>query len=117
MPTDPYLWLFSYGTLRQPEVQIATFGRRLESFDDALVGYALSTLTITDARVIALSGSSQHPILTYTGDPSEQVLGAALNVTETDLLHADQYEVAAYRRVPTILRSGRHAFVYVAAHQ
>jgi hypothetical protein len=31
--------LFSYGTLRQPEVQRTTFGRELEGRPDAIVGF------------------------------------------------------------------------------
>ena len=115
MTTADGLWLFSYGTLREPHVQLATFGRRLESVDDALVGYALSMLRITDPGVIAISGSSEHPILRATGTPGDEVAGLALKVSEADLEKADRYEVADYRRVPTTLRSGRRAFVYVAA--
>lgn len=34
--------LFSYGTLQQENVQIATFGRLLNGAPDALVGFKLS---------------------------------------------------------------------------
>ncbi len=51
--------LFSYGTLRQREVQLATFGRELEGYVDAVIGYELHHLTITDPQVIATSGSDQ----------------------------------------------------------
>ena len=115
MTTPAELWLFSYGTLREPHVQLATFGRRLESVDDALVGYALSMLKITDPAVVAISGSAEHPILRATGNPGDSIAGLALRVSEADLEKADRYEVADYRRVPATLRSGRRAFVYVAA--
>src|SRR5262249_2435417 len=49
--------LFSYGTLRQPEVQRATFGREIDGSPDAIVGYELDHVTITDPHVIATSGS------------------------------------------------------------
>ena len=39
--------LFSYGTLQQPEVQLATFGRELTGHRDAIVGYDLDYVTIT----------------------------------------------------------------------
>lgn len=55
--------LFSYGTLRQPDVQLATFGRQLDGHRDAIVGFDLDYLTITDPHVIATSGSDRHPIL------------------------------------------------------
>ena len=36
--------LFSYGTLRQREVQLATFGRELDGYVDAVIGYELHHL-------------------------------------------------------------------------
>ena len=54
------VWLFSYGTLQQEDVQLATFGRRLEGRADALPGYATSLFEITDADVIATSGKTHH---------------------------------------------------------
>jgi hypothetical protein len=109
------VWLFSYGTLRQPEVQQALFGRPLETDDDALVGFTLSWLTITDPQVIATSGSDRHPILSRTGDPANEVAGSALALSDDELVQADAYEVDDYTRVAVRLKSGRDAFVYVAA--
>jgi len=106
-------WLFSYGTLRQPEVQRALFGRLLESHEDILPGYTLASITIADPQVIALSGSAEHPILRISDDPEDVVFGMALNVSEGDLARADVYEDPAYRRVLASLRSGRRAYGYV----
>ena len=50
--------LFSYGTLQQPEVQRATFGRELTGHRDAIVGYELDYVTITDPHVLATSGTT-----------------------------------------------------------
>lgn len=55
--------LFSYGTLQQPEVQLATFRRELAGHRDAIVGFDLNYVTITDPHVVATSGSDRHPIL------------------------------------------------------
>lgn len=66
-------YLFSFGTLRQPEVQLAVFGRSLPGSADQLPGYLLATVTITGPRAIRLSGSDQHPTLTATGDPADRV--------------------------------------------
>ena len=52
--------LFVYGTLRQPEVQLATYGRLVEGTADALAGYRLEPLAITDAEVVRLSGKAVH---------------------------------------------------------
>ena len=56
------VWLFSYGTLQQEDVQIATFKRRLEGRVDSLPGYALGELEINDPEVIATSGKKVHLI-------------------------------------------------------
>jgi hypothetical protein len=105
-------WLFSYGTLRQPNVQLAVFGRRLESNPDSLPGFRVEVLTITDPEVIAVSGSAAHPIL-RRGAAGESVAGSALAVTAEDLSRADGYEAADYVRVGVDLASGRRAFVYL----
>ncbi|SDY56664.1 gamma-glutamylcyclotransferase family protein [Herbiconiux ginsengi] len=106
--------LFSYGTLRQPEVQLATFGRLLGGCEAAVVGYRLDWLTITDPAVIATSGSDRHPLLVpdSTADP---VSGTVFEITVDELLAADDYEVDDYRRVLVPLDSGEQAWVYVFA--
>ena len=105
-------WLFSYGTLRQAEVQQAVFGRVLETHGDSLIGFELGTVTITDPFVIEKSGSDRHPILVRT-DSGQPIAGSALSVTAKDLEAADRYEAADYERVQVALASGRQAFVYV----
>ena len=108
----PQHWLFSYGTLAQPDVQQALFGRQLESVEDSLPGFRIDQLEITDAAVIALSGSDSHPVL-RRGRPEEEVPGVALAVTDEDLSRADSYEVSDYVRIEVRLASGRRSFVYV----
>ena len=68
-PGHPDVWLFSYGTLRQLDVQRALFGRALEGHSDVLRGYTVSPLRITDADVIAKSGTADHTVVHATGDP------------------------------------------------
>ena len=105
--------LFAYGTLQQADVQLALFGRRLEGRRDALPGYLVSPLEITDPAVIATSGSALHTVARETGDPLDEVPGTALDVTEAELEAADAYEVSDVRRVTARLVSGVAAFVYV----
>jgi gamma-glutamylcyclotransferase (GGCT)/AIG2-like uncharacterized protein YtfP len=107
--------LFSYGTLRQPEVQRATFGHELNGRPDAIVGFELGYVTITDPHVIATSGSDRHPILRPTDRPDAAVEGMVFAINEADLAAADDYEVDDYRRVAVPLRSGEQAWVYVFA--
>lgn len=107
--------LFSYGTLQQDDVQVATFGRRLVGHRDELLGFEQSMVQIEDPQVVATSGKTQHPIVRFVGDPGARVAGTVFEVTETELASADRYEVGAYRRVAAELASGRTAWVYVDA--
>jgi gamma-glutamylcyclotransferase (GGCT)/AIG2-like uncharacterized protein YtfP len=107
--------LFSYGTLRQREVQLSTFGRELDGRPDAIVGYELDYVTITDPHVITTSGSDRHPILKPTERPGAAVEGTVFTITEAELAAADKYEVDDYARISVPLRSGGHAWVYVFA--
>ena len=107
--------LFSYGTLRQRDVQLTTFGRELDGRADAIVGYELHYVTITDPHVIATSGSDRHPILKPTDRPGAHVDGMVFAISEVELAAADEYEVDDYARVRVPLRSGADAWVYVFA--
>lgn len=107
--------LFSYGTLQQPNVQFATFGRELSGTSDALVGYEQSFVAIDDPEVVRTSGKTHHPIVKYTGDAAARVSGTVFEITAQELEHADRYEVSAYKRVAGALSSGRTAWVYVDA--
>ena len=105
--------LFSYGTLRDESVQHAVFGRSLTGSADAVLGYRLESITITDQAAIAISGKSEHLILEPTGRDSDQVEGMVFQITVAELQLADAYEDAAYRRVLAPLRSSGKAWVYV----
>lgn len=107
--------LFSYGTLRQREVQLATYGRELDGSPDALPGYHLSDVEIEDPHVVTLSGKAVHTVARATGDPADRIDGMVFELTEAELAATDKYEVDAYRRVEVRLESGRAAFAYVAA--
>jgi gamma-glutamylcyclotransferase (GGCT)/AIG2-like uncharacterized protein YtfP len=107
--------LFSYGTLRQRDVQVATFGRELEGNVDAVIGYELDYVTITDPHVIATSGSARHPILRPTSRPDAHVDGTVFTISDAELAAADEYEVDDYQRISVPLRSGPRAWVYVFA--
>jgi hypothetical protein len=117
MSDQPEVWLFSYGTLRQREVQLAIFGRAVEGRPDALPGYAMSTLKITDPNVIATRGTSEHTIVKRTDSLNDEVSGTAVRITQTELAAADAYEVSDYKRVFVRLRSGIEAHVYVDSRQ
>lgn len=104
--------LFSYGTLQQENVQLATFGRLLGGVADALVGFKQELVEITDPDVLAKSGARFHPIVTC-GNDSDRVAGTVFEVTAAELDAADAYEVSDYERIETQLASGLRAWVYV----
>jgi len=107
--------LFSYGTLQNEAVQLSTFGRKLYGQPDAIVGYKLSQVEITDPEVLAISEQKFHPIVSWTGLESDVVEGTVFNITPEELRQADEYEVDDYVRVSASLRSGGKAWVYVKA--
>jgi gamma-glutamylcyclotransferase (GGCT)/AIG2-like uncharacterized protein YtfP len=108
--------LFSYGTLRQEDVQLATFGRRLASRPDALVGYALQIVKTVDGSFAAKNGAHQRT-LKFTGTAADVVEGEALSLTRQELEQADNYEPDDYERVRIQLRSGLDAWVYLRTDQ
>jgi gamma-glutamylcyclotransferase (GGCT)/AIG2-like uncharacterized protein YtfP len=105
--------LFSYGTLRQPEVQRATYGRLIEGRPDALLGYRLVPLAISSAEVVRLSGKAVHSIARRTGRREDRIEGAVFQLTAAELEATDAYEVDAYARREVRLESGLLAFAYV----
>lgn len=109
---DP-VWLFSYGTLRDPEVQLATFGRHFHGRPDQLAGYRVVMIRIDDEEFVATSGASMHRTLRFTGNEPDVVDGMALALTPEELQQADGYEPAGYDRVSVVLVSGAVAWVYL----
>lgn len=107
--------LFSYGTLQYESVQLATFGRILTGYPDALNGFSLSILEIKDKTVIEKSGDAAHPIVKFTGSLEDKVSGFVFDVSAEELAQADSYEVSDYKRISVQLDSGINAGVYVSA--
>jgi gamma-glutamylcyclotransferase (GGCT)/AIG2-like uncharacterized protein YtfP len=103
--------LFSYGTLQQEEVQLSTFGRKLEGQPATLFGYALKTIEILDPTFVAKNGA-HHRNLEFTGVASDSVEGMVFSVTQQELEQADEYEPVGYARVRVKLKSGLEAWVY-----
>ena len=106
--------LFSYGTLQQESVQIASFGRALKGKPDALPGWRREMVEIIDCEVFCLSGERFHPIL-VPGSERDEIAGMMFEISEEELKRADAYEVADYKRIAARLKSGLDAFVYVRA--
>lgn len=105
--------LFSYGTLQLAEVQLETFGRKLEGHPEALPGYKIVMITITDEDFVAKSGTANHRNLQFTGNAADVVKGSVLKVTQNELEQADRYEPQGYERVSVPLQSGLNAWVFI----
>ena len=108
--------LFSYGTLQQEEVQRATFGRlphrpagragRVRAGTGADRGSAGHRHQRQDAP-------SHRQAQRRSGQP--RAGHASSRSRDAEIRSADQYEVAAYRRIAVQLASGAQAWVYVDA--
>jgi gamma-glutamylcyclotransferase (GGCT)/AIG2-like uncharacterized protein YtfP len=108
--------VFSYGTLQQESVQLATFGRLLHGQPDDLPGFAESLVRIEDPQVVATSGRTHHANVTFNGRNDSRVSGTVFEITDAELAAADLYEqLAAYKRMAAMLGSGKQAWVYVDA--
>jgi hypothetical protein len=108
--------LFSYGTLQQDDVQLSTFGRLLKGDRDELPGFEPSLVPIADPTLAAKIGRTHHDNAAFTGRPDSRVSGTVFEVTDAELVAADQYEqVAAYTRIAVTFASGRQGWVYVHA--
>ncbi|MBK1897131.1 gamma-glutamylcyclotransferase family protein [Chryseobacterium paridis] len=106
-------YLFSYGTLQNEKVQIETFGRLLKGQKDILTNYILKMLEITDPEVLRKSNQKYHPILQFSENIEDEVEGILFEVTEEEILQADEYEVDDYKRIETTFKSGKKGFIYV----
>ncbi|MCX5210047.1 gamma-glutamylcyclotransferase [Kitasatospora sp. NBC_00240] len=116
MPGPASHRLFSYGTLQSEQVQRSRFGRLLDGRPDALPGFRVTMVEITDPEVIAASGTDRHPLVLPSDEPGDLVEGSLFEVTAEELAAADDYEVDDYARHEVRLASGTTAWVYLAAH-
>ena len=106
--------LFSYGTLQKDKVQLKLFGRLLNGTKDALKGYKLSKLEIKDESVLSTSEQKYHLIASPSNNKDDTIEGIVLQISDEELLIADEYELDDYKRVKVVLESGKEAWIYVA---
>jgi gamma-glutamylcyclotransferase (GGCT)/AIG2-like uncharacterized protein YtfP len=97
--------LFSYGTLQQEDVQLSTFGRRLDGKRDELPRFEA-------ARV------GPHANAQFNGREESRVAGTVFEITDAELAAADRFEAPfSYKRIAAVLTSGRQAWLYVHAEE
>lgn len=114
MTADETYLLFSYGTLRNRNVQLGIFGRELNGEADILPDYVRRTVVLTDPTVISLSAEPEYFTVEPSADPAAEVPGTVFEITAAEMATADHYELGAgYRRIEVTLQSGKHAWVYL----
>ena len=108
--------LFSYGTLQEENVQLSTFGRRLNGQRDELAGFEPALVRIEDPQVVTALGRTHHANVRFNGNDDSRVPGMVFEITDAELASVDEYEVAFfYKRVPATLASGKQVWLYVDA--
>lgn len=108
--------LFSYGSLRETDVQLATFGRLLHGAGDELSGFDLSRVRIEDPAAVARSGRTDHATVRFTGNEASRVPGMVFDISDAELARVDRYEALfSYRRVAVRTATGRDVWVYLHA--
>ena len=95
--------LFVYGTLKDPTVQQAVFGRVVTGKPDTLEGFVKGEISL---------GGMVYPII--QPDSTSQIEGLVIEVTPHELAVIDRYEGSDYQRVQVTLKSGQRAWVYCA---
>jgi gamma-glutamylcyclotransferase (GGCT)/AIG2-like uncharacterized protein YtfP len=112
--SEAIMYLFSYGSLRDKKVQIATFGRELNGRADSLPGYARGLVPILDPAEAGATGEAHYANAEPSSNPEDAVPGTVFEITAQELAAADAYEAPAhYHRILVTLASGTQAWVYV----
>ena len=105
--------LFSYGTLQKSETQLELFGRHLRGWTDVLEGFTTAEIEIDDEEFLAKGeGSKQLTAVAYSGGV---INGMVFEITPEEIAMIDEYEPHNYERIVVTLRSGKRAWLYLAA--
>lgn len=96
-------FLFTYGTLQDKQVQHYVFGRVLKGTQD----------TLTHFRWFENAVYGRYPLVRFSGNKDDEVVGVVYEVNQDDLQVCDVYETSAYQRELFELKSGVNAWVYV----
>ena len=94
---------------------MSTFGRSLQGQPDELIGFEQSLVSIEDAQFAATSGATHHSTVIFNGRDDSRVSGTVFEISESELAKADHYEPAGYKRISTLVASGKQAWVYADA--
>ncbi len=106
--------LFSYATLISKDVQLKLLGRRLNGSKDALEGYKISTVEISDGAFLANGEDKLQKTVEPTGICGDFVEGTVFEVSEEELRIIDAYEPENFHRMNVKLFSGKNAWLFIA---
>src|SRR6476619_6865805 len=98
-------YLFSYGTLQKQNVQVELFGRLLNGTRDVLEHYRIVEIEIRDEKFLATGADKCQKTLGWSSDPNDVIEGMVFEMSRDELLMADRYEPANYKRIEVKLRS------------
>jgi gamma-glutamylcyclotransferase (GGCT)/AIG2-like uncharacterized protein YtfP len=96
--------VFTYGTLRDKEIQLGVFSRVLSGTQDTLSTY----------RIAVQKVAGRYPTIEHTQNEKDEIRGKIYTLTTEELELADAYEGAAYERIAVTLVSGKKAWAYKA---
>ena len=89
------------------------YGRVLTGDPDELVGWVCTAIAVPAWHKAAAAGLSHYANL--EPDARSRVAGTVFEITNEELAVTDAYERdAEYRRLATVLASGRTAWIYVS---
>ncbi len=106
IPSATY-YLFTYGTLCDKGIQTELFSRNPTVTREKLKGYRIADLKVAGC----------YPTIEISNDDKSIVNGEAYLINKRELLIADAYEGAAYKRIKVGLVSGKEAWVYLASDE
>jgi gamma-glutamylcyclotransferase (GGCT)/AIG2-like uncharacterized protein YtfP len=108
-------FLFSYGTIQKDRVQLELFGQILNGTKDILKGYKTKSIEIKDESFLSKGEQKYQLTAIFSDDAKDTIEGTVFEVSEEELLLADDYEPQEYKRVKVKLESGKRAWVYLAS--
>jgi gamma-glutamylcyclotransferase (GGCT)/AIG2-like uncharacterized protein YtfP len=106
-------YLFVYGTLQGPELQLQLLERVPSTHPDSLSKYQIEKTRITDLKFIAKGENEWQNRLVFSDNEVDIIEGMVISLETEELKKIDNYEPENYRREKIKLASGILAWVYL----
>ncbi len=98
------IYLFSYDTLQDKNIQNELFHRLLIGNPDLLLGFELPRK----------KAYGEYSVISRATNPSSSVKGMVYQISAGEIEKVDAYEGEEYVRILVKLQSGKKAWVYIA---